>query len=268
VNENSPHGSNIYRFLPRVSIITVVFNGEKSLEKCIKSVTSQSYENVEYIIVDGNSTDLTVDIIKRNEEKISYWISEPDKGIYDAMNKALKVASGEWIYFLGSDDVLIDSNIIASIFNENVNLNLSEYKLLFGNIKYDKGRIFVSSFTKKILLKNTIHHQGAFYNKDLFTEFTYNIKFSVYADYELNLLLFLSKSKTYRINKIIALCSSSGLSDTPVLVSYLQEIKLRHQHLFFGLCLPLDILTILRFGFKKCFLTFKKLEYLAGYLVY
>ncbi|HEX3386494.1 MAG TPA: glycosyltransferase, partial [Mucilaginibacter sp.] len=89
---------------PKVSIVTVVFNAADSLELTILSVINQSYPNTEFIIIDGGSTDGTVDLIKKYDKKINYWISEKDSGIYDAMNKALDVVSGDWVYFLGAGD--------------------------------------------------------------------------------------------------------------------------------------------------------------------
>ena len=100
---------------PLISVVTVVYNGEKTLEQTILSVVNQTYNNVEYIIIDGGSKDNTLDIIKKYEDKIDYWQSEPDKGIYDAMNKGIKLATGEFIYILGCDDFLIDKDIFENI---------------------------------------------------------------------------------------------------------------------------------------------------------
>ena len=91
---------------PRISIITVVYNGASTLEQTILSVLKQTYSRIEYIIIDGGSKDGTVDIIKKYQDRIAYWVSEPDEGIYDAMNKGIRHASGDWIYFLGADDIL------------------------------------------------------------------------------------------------------------------------------------------------------------------
>jgi glycosyltransferase involved in cell wall biosynthesis len=89
----------------KVSIITVVYNGKNTIEDCLKSIYSQTYPEIEHIVVDGGSADGTVDIIKRNKKSISKWISEPDKGIYDALNKGIKMATGDIIGFLHADDV-------------------------------------------------------------------------------------------------------------------------------------------------------------------
>ncbi|NJL82957.1 MAG: glycosyltransferase [Chloroflexaceae bacterium] len=91
--------------LPLVSVITVVYNGEKFLEKAINSVLNQTYNNIEYLIIDGGSTDSTLEIIKKYNKEIDYWVSEPDKGIYDAMNKGINLSSGEIVGILNSDDV-------------------------------------------------------------------------------------------------------------------------------------------------------------------
>ena len=101
---------------PLVSIVTVVFNGEKYLEQTIQSVINQTYDNVEYIIIDGGSTDGTVDIIKNYEDRIDYWISEKDKGIYDAMNKGINLASGEWINFMNAGDIFYDEKVLNTIY--------------------------------------------------------------------------------------------------------------------------------------------------------
>lgn len=99
----------------KISIITVTFNSAKYLQSCIDSVASQDYYNIEYIIVDGGSTDETISIIKKNEGKIAKWVSEKDKGIYDAINKGMKMATGDVIGLLNSDDMYFSSDAISNI---------------------------------------------------------------------------------------------------------------------------------------------------------
>src|ERR1700722_12907065 len=95
---------------PLVSVITVVYNGAATLETTLLSVIGQSYDRVEYIVVDGGSKDGTLDLIDRYKSHIATWVSEPDKGVYDAMNKGIRMAKGDWLFFLGSDDRFQDDD--------------------------------------------------------------------------------------------------------------------------------------------------------------
>lgn len=95
---------------PLISVVTVAYNAVTTIEKTILSVINQTYPNVEYIIIDGGSTDGTVEIIKKYANKLAYWVSEPDNGIYDAMNKGAKVATGEWINFMNCGDSFFTLN--------------------------------------------------------------------------------------------------------------------------------------------------------------
>ena len=103
---------NIPNTLPLISLIIAVYNGKATLQQCLDSVVQQTYGNIELIVIDGGSTDGTVDILIANAEHISYWVSEPDRGIYNAWNKALAQAHGEWICFLGADDFLWDAQVL------------------------------------------------------------------------------------------------------------------------------------------------------------
>ena len=103
---------------PLVTVITVVYNSERFIEKTIKSVINQSYPNIEYIVIDGGSTDNTPKIIKKYESYITRWISEPDNGLYDAMNKASKFATGNYLWYLNSGDEIYNENILDDIFSK------------------------------------------------------------------------------------------------------------------------------------------------------
>ena len=157
---------------PLITIITVVLNGDKSIEKTIKSVVDQSYNNIEYIIIDGASTDKTINIIKQYEDKISFWISESDNGIWDAMNKSLKYANGEIIGFLNSDDVYYPDTV--SIVNKYFTNNkidflfgtVEKYKLMHGykpwKIKWSFG--FYTSHSVGFFIKTNKHREVGLYN--------------------------------------------------------------------------------------------------------
>ena len=116
-----------------ISIVTVSYNAVLTIEQTILSVINQTYPNVEYIIIDGGSTDGTVDIIKKYEDKIAYWVSEPDKGIYDAMNKGVVVATGEWINFMNAGDIFTDGDVIDKLFHQNIIIN--RVGIVFGDRK-------------------------------------------------------------------------------------------------------------------------------------
>lgn len=171
--------------LPLISIVTVVRNAAASLERTITSVLSQSYDNVEYVIVDGNSTDGTVEIIAGYDHCIDLWISEPDRGLYDAMNKGARLASGDWVLFLNADDELLDSlREIAAAMKE-------PRTIYYGDVKWGiGGRIYDGAFTPLKLMFKNICHQSIFYARRVFERYQYDLDYPVLADYHLNIRCF------------------------------------------------------------------------------
>jgi putative colanic acid biosynthesis glycosyltransferase len=171
---------------PLISIVTVVYNGEKFLEDTIKSVIEQSYENIEYIIIDGGSTDETVDIIKKYEDKIDYWASEPDSGIYDAMNKGAKLATGDFVVFMNAGDMFYMPKSVARC----VALMSDETKSYFGRAKiYSKKTTWLypnENYHKENIetfLKNALpNHQAMFFPKSFYKTYPYNLKYKVGSD--------------------------------------------------------------------------------------
>jgi putative colanic acid biosynthesis glycosyltransferase len=170
----------------KISIVTVVYNGEKFLEKTIQSVVSQTYQNIEYIIIDGGSTDGTLDIIKRYEDSIDYWTSEADNGIYDAMNKGALVASGEFINYLNSDDTFLDENVLQNIVNGMDNLS----KVYFARAKIQGNKeswLYPAQQYNKtnidIWLKNALpNHQTMFFPKSFYKKVQYNLEYKIGSD--------------------------------------------------------------------------------------
>lgn len=165
----------------KISIITVVFNGEKYLEETIQSVISQTYDNIEYIIIDGGSTDGTVGIIKKYEDKIDYWISEEDAGIYDAMNKGIKVFTGDYINFLNAGDSFVNHNVLTNIF-----IDHEHHDLIYGAIALKDAsnnfltNVYPKKFTKFNLMfwgTSTLCHQAMFVHKDVVINYVLNYRF-------------------------------------------------------------------------------------------
>lgn len=163
----------------KISIITVCKNSEDLIEQAIKSVINQTYLDVEYLIIDGDSQDRTKEVIARYSDSISYWISEPDDGIYAAMNKGIKLASGDFIYFLNSDDYLIDNRVIEDIVNA-VKKN-SSCDLIYGDLDArDLNHNYIYSIVhpapEKLMERmiwGWIYHQAVFARRSLFDQFGY-----------------------------------------------------------------------------------------------
>jgi glycosyltransferase involved in cell wall biosynthesis len=195
---------------PLISIITVSYNAVKTIEKTIESLIWQSYSNYEFIIIDGGSTDGTCKIITKYLSNISYYSSAPDTGIYNAMNKAIEVAKGDFLYFIGADDVLFNCDSLKK-----VSVFLSDpSKIYYGDVKFKKRNvIYDGKFNAYKLVTRNICHQGIFYPKNVFCEYKFNEKYKVYSDYELNLKLYNhSKFSFVYIPVIVALFNDEGTS--------------------------------------------------------
>lgn len=191
----------------KISVITVCYNAVQTLEKTMLSVLNQTYPDVEYIIIDGGSTDGTVDIIKKYADRLAYWVSEPDKGIYDAMNKGTLIASGDWIIYINADDVLLSLPLeILQI--EKVR---SYYSAICGRVKTEY-EIIKPFFNKSIYTHNTLPHQGIFYNQKL-RHGLYDLKYKIFADYAFNIDLYKRGEKVLCIDEIIAFHSLDGISN-------------------------------------------------------
>ncbi len=196
----------------KISIITVSYNAVKTIEQTIQSVLSQTYDNIEYIIIDGGSTDGTVDVIKKYEDKIAHWISEPDTGIYNAMNKGIVLATGEFIYFIGADDWLYNDNVIADVIpwlNGNYDIVCGKVYLIDkqNKIKYLHGNKLSRN---DVMVGKMAPHQGMFTSKNIIIKF--NEKYKVAADYEFFLKMVLEDSRVHFIDLIIANYDLSGIS--------------------------------------------------------
>lgn len=167
--------------LPKISVITVVYNGVDELEQTMLSVTEQSYPNIEYIVIDGGSGDGTLDIIERYRERIDVLVSERDRGIYDAMNKGLALATGEWVNFMNCGDYFYDRAVIEQIVPD----LRSEHVLVAGGYTMFSA-ISSASFEASPLAagKMPSSHQSIFFNASAAKRFPYNTDYRVGADYD------------------------------------------------------------------------------------
>lgn len=164
----------------KLSIIIVTLNVAHCLQAALDSIYAQAYPNIEIVVMDGLSTDGTVDILKANSNKIALWRSEKDGGIYEAMNKALDFITGQWIYFLGADDVLL--NDFSTLAYELNNPSLLYYaNVMLNGIKY-RGEV-----NAYMHAKSTICHQAMIYPQWVFDEYRFNTKYRISADHELNM---------------------------------------------------------------------------------
>lgn len=199
---------------PKISVIVAVYNGAKVIEKSVRSFLSQNYVNKELIIVDGGSADDTLSIIKQFDNPSIFWKSEPDKGVYDAMNKGIERATGEWIYFLGADDEFYNHEVLGSLFGSS---NFVDTDFLYGNVKREGFRkVYDGEFDYRKLLTKNISHQAIFYRKNVFQQLgNYNVNFKTHADWDFNLRCFESTEISIKYKpEVIARFSQGGLSSS------------------------------------------------------
>lgn len=197
---------------PSITIITVNFNNAKGLEKTIQSVISQD-SPLEYIVIDGNSTDDSTKVVRRFQNSIAYWVSEPDNGIYHGMNKGIKKATGDYILFLNSGDELLGPSVLSEVMAD-----LEGYDLLIGAIKTLRGE---SRIEYPLTLRNVywlgIHHQGTFIKKTLFSKVgLYNEGNQITSDWQFFMLALFKYNVSYTItDRIISVYGLDGLSSLP-----------------------------------------------------
>ncbi len=198
---------------PLISVITVVLNGEKYLEETILSVLNQTYDNVEYIIIDGGSTDGTLDIIKKYEHAIDYWVSEKDRGIYDAMNKGIVLATGDWINFMNAGDGFYSNDVLEKIFQGN---ELKNIDVIYGdhNVIYpNRTKIVKAKDMEGIWKGSRFCHQSSFVSSKVHKLNKFNISNKMGADFEFFYNLYKRKGAFKYVDVIVANYRAGGISD-------------------------------------------------------
>lgn len=197
----------------KISVVTVCYNAVKSIEETMLSVLNQTYPNIEYIIIDGGSTDGTVDIIKKYADRLAYWISEPDKGIYDAMNKGITAATGDYINFMNAGDSFYSNNTLAiakQILDNNAVIAYGDCYMKFG----DTGFIRRPLKLKYLKTKPTFCHQSTFIKLKYQSQNLYNSNLKIASDYKFFYDAYYKDSVTFQYIPYTVACfdSRSGVS--------------------------------------------------------
>jgi len=208
---------------PLISVVIAVYNGSATLRQCLDSVTQQTYAHVELIVIDGGSTDGTVDLIRANAQKVTYWISEPDRGIYNAWNKALTQAKGDWVCFLGADDYLWDTQVLARM-AEQLILVPPDIRVAYGQIMLlnSSGKELYAVGEPWAKVKNrfkqamSLPHQGVMHRRSLFEKHgDFDERFRICGDYELLLRELRFSNAVFVENIIVAGMRVGGISSDP-----------------------------------------------------
>jgi glycosyltransferase involved in cell wall biosynthesis len=220
---------------PTISIITVVFNGKETLEKTITSVSAQTYRNIEYIVVDGNSNDGTVEIIKNNSGTISRWISEPDNGLYDAMNKGLKMAKGDYIWFVNAGDQIYNAQTLEKIFGKAPDLHADIYygevTIIDSNgneIGMRRQKLPEKLTWKSLKMGMVVSHQ-AFIVKRSLAPF-YNLQYKYSSDIDWVICSLKSSKNTLNTKQVLSKFLDGGRSKQTIIPSLRERFIIMAQY--------------------------------------
>lgn len=215
---------------PKISIITVSYNAVSTIEQTILSVINQDFQNYEYIIIDGGSTDGTIEIIKKYQDRITYWVSEPDKGIYDAMNKGIKIGKGELVSLLNSDDWYEKGALstVANNFCLNPNVDIFHGLLRIINIANNEPSLVRGHYSSN-LYNGMIEHPTCFVKRELFDNIGgFDLSYKSAADYDWMLKVKNGGANFLLITEILANFRTGGMSSSSV--GALEEILIKKNY--------------------------------------
>ena len=198
--------------MKKLSIITINFNNRDGLRKTIESVVNQTWQEFEYIIIDGGSTDGSVEVIQEYADRIDYWVSEPDKGIYDAMNKGIDKATGEYCLFMNSADIIYQPTTLEEVY-----LHLDGTDIISGRLLFEHGYIMTPPqvVTAKFFFTRTLPHQATFIHRALFAISQYDCNYRIVSDWKFWIEMLVCNNASYKtIGITVALFDNSGISST------------------------------------------------------
>lgn len=231
-----------------ISVVIATYNAAAILENCLLSIMSQTHPDIEVVVVDGGSTDGTVTILEKYSKHVK-WTSERDRGLNDAQWKGVARASGEWVFFLGADDVLASPKAFESLFRA-CPADISQLDILTGYALYEDGRLRRSNKPWRLRVMNSIHGQGALYRRKLFTEKTYDMSLKVYYDYEFNLWAFTSGKKFFHTNVLLSILGCGGHSDKPKWKNYVEDMRTRARYVKGPALAVTNLFAVARFLYK------------------
>jgi putative colanic acid biosynthesis glycosyltransferase len=217
--------AHLAKRMPKVTVVTIVLNAVDVIERTVASVTSQDYPNMEYIVIDGGSSDGTLDLIRNYSYGIARMVSEKDGGIYEAMNKGAGMASGEWILFMNGGDVFVASDVITRTF---LAASWQGCDVIYGDgIFCHEGRRVVERAPDRVTLHdgNGFSHQSTFMRTALQREYGFDVEERIAADYDLFLRLYKAGKVFKRVNVVVSEFFTGGFSNLP----QAQTIRLRHR---------------------------------------
>lgn len=189
-----------------ISVILVTYNAQKFLQRCLDSIYDQHYPHIEVIVMDGGSTDGTPAVLQRNDDKLAFWKSEKDDGIYEAMNKALDHANGQWIYFIGADDILTPE------FSRMADELTNPQAIYYGSV-LKAGRKYLGEMAAYQQAKTGINHQAIVYPASVFSVRRYDTRYRISADHVFNMQCHSDKHYHFTFRDFnIAIFNDTGIS--------------------------------------------------------
>lgn len=234
--------------IPLVSVVVVCRNPGLRLHAALGSAWVQPGEHCEVVVIDGVSTDGTREWLDTRRPQLGALVSEPDRGVYDAMNKGVAAARGEWVLFLGADDQLLEGALagIAPV------LRSTGAGVVVGEAVFDDGRRYRLGGPATAVRRNFLHHQAACYRRALFAAHgNFDPTLQIMADYEFNLRLLRAGVQFEAVPARLATCASGGLSDAGGWTGYREEVTVRHRHFPAWQCWLWDLGSVVRYGRKQ-----------------
>ena len=234
---------------PSISVIVACKNPGDRLHAALASVWDQRYVACEVIVIDGASTDGSRPWLESQRMRLAALVSEPDGGVYEAMNKGVALARGDWVLFLGADDRLVGDLVLSEALNW---MKRTEAGVVAAEAAYDDGRLYRLRSHVNPLVRNFVHHQAAFYRRALFAENGgFDASLAVMADYDFNLRLWKNHVRFKPLPLRLAACGIGGASDAGHWRGYREEIAVRHRYFPAWRCWLWDALSVVRFVRKK-----------------